>query len=538
MGSGDYAFMPTPAEGQTANIFSAAMSLACMSISCLVLGLALFLYRYKALRHHFSKTSTQLLYLCVAITIPQGLAFASTTLNVGTHEKSFCRLGMVIVVFGFNATNWLQCCICLNLVFALRCPSIFRYRIQLWYYISAVVTSAIFALLPLIFDQYEYNARSYSCWTRDTGDVYNVWQLVVLEIPILVVTLLMFLSTGFVIWNVIKQKRDGRSSKETINQLFEPAFVEDADDLAVTSDTNMNKRFEIEEIYTNSSFNPRMLPESPATPPSRRSPRSETRSPRAPSFVSRAISSSNRGSPAISKMMGLITEEPQSPRKLRVARLPTSAHFGRDPAAREQSEMRKTILRISCFPIIHLLIAIVPLIGSISLTFARDSGRGTQLGLYLITFIGSAGLPLAYSACALLTDTSIYDAWAERRRMRAGDQEESLELALGRNRHRLSQLSYTEPADPNTPKEYGGGGSGDGIEKSVTVSHVSSDVFYDSMASPTTLKSASRHFGTLEMDTIAEEDRSTVVMTREADDHDCDYDDDDDDDDDDADRSI
>lgn len=442
---GNYTFVPTNAEGRSANIIAATVTFTCLTISCLVVAAAFCLWYDKRLRHHFNKTSTQLLFTCVAITIPQGLATASTTLDVGKHEKGFCEFGMVGVIFGFNVANWLQCCICVNLILALRRPSVFRYRVKLWYYVSAFSSSAILAILPLIFDQYRWNTQNHSCWLRSSDSVFDVWQLVVLESPILLVTIFMFISTGFVAYHLVIHRKKGKSHSELLNQLYEPAFDVDADGLAITTETNMGKRFEIEEVVLHEKFNPKLqdLPNSPSKrSPSRRSPKSVTWSPRASSFISNVKNHYSR--PTAPQLKDI--PEVVVPKRVRVARLPVSAHFGADPAQEEKRKVRNTILRISCYPVIHLLISVLSPLGALVLSESEDASRGRQVSLYYMTFIGSAWVPLAYSACALLADTSIYDAWAERRSLSRGEPEESLELALGRNKHRLSQLSFPDGA--------------------------------------------------------------------------------------------
>lgn len=140
--------------------------------------------------------------------------------------------------------------------------------------------------------------------------------------------------------------------------------------------------------------------------------------------------------------MPQIAEESTTPCKLRVAKLPVTANFGKDPKAADARDLRNTLLRISVYPVIHLVIAILGPLGSLILADSEHKSRNFQAGLYYLSLIGTAWIPFAYSCCAVFADDSLYNGLKEYVNLRRGKEEtEDLELALGKNKHRWSEYA-------------------------------------------------------------------------------------------------
>lgn len=450
----DFRFVPTEAEGRTANLIGGVFALFCAILSLLVLLLAAYIWFDSRTKHHLDKTSTKLLFYCVAISVAQGLAYAATCINVGKHELAWCRTGMVGVIFGFNMANWLQCCICVNLVLALKRPIVFKYNVLRWYWTSGLVVSFLTAFVPLFYNQYQWDRQNHSCWIVDDGQSLNRWQIGVLETPILLVTVFMFISTGVVSHHLFMSKRAGKTHTQMLNQLYEPAFDSSVVNLSFQPETGVNNRFEIEEIVLSEDFKVQLDKYTGSSPEIMRSPlkfrapgsisSAKRNSPsRASSMFSGIRGHGRRGKSHPSSGLDDISEAVALPKTVRVARMPVGAHFGADPVAEEAHRLRVTIARIACYPIIHLLISVLSPFGSLVLSQEAGASRRTQFALYIMTFVGSAWTPLAYSICALTAETSLWDGLGKKRRLRRGWEEENLELALGKNKHRLSQNLYS-----------------------------------------------------------------------------------------------
>lgn len=461
-----WTFIPTDAEGHHANLVGGVLTLVFTSVSVVVLSLFLLIWRRRDLRHHLKHTSTQLLYACVAVTIPQGLGYASTCLGIGKHELAFCRLGMTLSVFGYNAANCLQGCICINLVLAIKWTQATQYNIAPWYYFFSFLFSIILAIVPLCFNQYQWSVTNHSCWLKDTGADFNTWQLAILEIPLVIVTVLMIISTIVVTRYVLKSRAEGKAHADVVNQLFEPTFNPGLETLNIQSDTNMNDRFEIEEVSISENFYPSLgtpVGKSPPRPTKpKRSPIPGVNSIIPNAFLQR-LSTSYPASPASaawnspiwspqnsSAVLGALPvpspansgESPDThPLKIRVARMPVSAHFGNNPLDEDAKKIRRLLFRVASFPVMHLIISIFGVLGYLGLESAEHSRRSTQVALYILTFIGTAWIPLAYSICAVLADTSLWDVYRDLRHRSKGSNDEDLEVALGRNKHRVSQVT-------------------------------------------------------------------------------------------------
>lgn len=459
-----WSFAPSRHEANVANIVGAVVTLSCLAVCLVTIAVAAWLYHDKTLRHHFNKTSTELLFVSLLLMLPFSLGYASTNFHFGKSESAMCDLGMIIVIFTFNVTNWLQCCICLNLVMALKWPGVFRYNLKRWYYITSILVSVILAVLPTAFNEVHWNTVTASCWLDNPSDGYSSWQLGTLEFPILLVTVFMFASAGIVGRSLYQAHRNGKSQSEILNQLYEPTYSNGVDDLRAYPDTELSSRFAIEElVFEKAVQSERMRTDSRNSKVDPAVVRSWY-SPRFPGSIGRSSGSSNvsrslwksRASNSWSASKNtnlngsskvLENKEEIGPQKVRVARMPMTANFGQDPRAEDARELRTTVLRISCYPVIHLLLSIISPIGSLLLGAAQHSSEGYKFGLYLLTYIGTAWLPLAYVICFLFADSSLHDAWVEKCRGSLDESLTDLEAVLGRNKHRLSGLQIRPQAD-------------------------------------------------------------------------------------------
>ena len=126
--------------------------------------------------------------------------------------------------------------------------------------------------------------------------------------------------------------------------------------------------------------------------------------------------------------------------KILVARLPMTYNRAHDTRENDQKKLRRTVIRISLYPVMHLIVALLGACSQLMLENAENSTRRYQVSLYVTNFIGSAWVPLAYSLCLLFADTSLWDAsrewWQYRHAVVDPDAENmDLEIALGRNAH-------------------------------------------------------------------------------------------------------
>lgn len=458
-------FVPNNHEALVANVMSGVISVSSSGIALILCIIAAVVWADKRTRRHFSRTSSRLLFLCVAIAVPAGLAYGATLLRYSQDHPAWCRFGMYMTVFFYNFLNLIQCAISVNLVLALKAPKVFeRHNLEKYYILCSFALAALIATIPIIAGRYLWNDETQSCWIQDRPGIIGVWQAGILEVPLLLVTVLMALATIVVARHLRKEHRSGKDTGRLLNQLYEPA-IEDGTSYALTADSRLTMRFSVREIavrapdsrsnpgqpgsadsvMSSSGFSARMLSllQSPcssnATPAMGHS---RLLSSAFPANVKSKSQSLNDVTPTL-----LLQGSPLF-RKVRIAKLPMTPNFGKDPQVEEARRLRNTLWRISFYPVIHLIIGLLGPIGSL-LSTATNSSRQYQLGLYYFQFFGVAWIPLAYSLCVIFADLSFIEGTREWISLRRRGEDEDLELALGKNMHHWNEIQTKIMSDVN-----------------------------------------------------------------------------------------
>lgn len=307
----------------------------------------------------------------------------------------------------------------------------------------------------------------YSCWAYYSADPIplDYIQLAIIEVPLIFITVVMFVSWGMVAASLFTRKKDGDSTKEMLTQLYEPKIPkhENVDLLHGSDRVGVGSRFEITErdwhgelpgtppkkkhAYAAPSFRSSKMITSGRWKRTQSSPRHGMASPSsARSFFSDTTSISEDCTRP-SHGLSIIAESDQfkDASKVLVARLPMIYDAvapdvtNNDEEDKGRRKLRNTIIRISLYPLMHLFIAILGAAAQILLENAAAYSRSFQRALYTLSVIGAAWVPLAYSLCAIFADISLWEATLDwiRLRKEASEEEHNLDLenSLGRNAH-------------------------------------------------------------------------------------------------------
>lgn len=477
-----FAFEPTLEEGRVANLVARYVSIACTFLSLVVCLWALLLWNNKRTRHHLQKVSTQLLLVCVAVTMVYGIAVALTTIHWadGDRYQLSCAIEMWFVIWSFNFVNWLQGCISLNLIFALYRPTIFNKNVMRWYYSTALVTSIAFATVPAALGNYlwwvgiskysDIRTVQYTCWVYSSADPteFDLAALVVIEAPLILITVIMFVSWIMVAVGLFVKKRNGATADQMLLQLYEPVApkVDSADGLHGTERIGVGTRFLItERDWTSSVFaaprDKRSKTESlrsaggrifHARNSRRRSsatPRSLVASPRTAGSIVSDMTTHSDTTNVSATADELYNMDPGEKPKILVARLPMTYDVYESTIDSDRKKLRATIIRISLYPFMHLSVALLGAVSQIMLESAQGHSRRYQTALYIVNFIGSAWVPLAYSLCAIFADVSLWEAtvhWWHLDKATEVTDEIDLEQSLGRNAH-LDEIGKSKYRD-------------------------------------------------------------------------------------------
>jgi hypothetical protein len=345
------------------------------------------------------------------------LLYALTNIETG---PTACRVEMFFVMAAFDFINWLQLCISLNLIFALYCPNVFRYRIHLVFYASSFVVGFGLSASALAADVYRWTPATNSCWitskAAERGE-FDYWQLALIEVPLLLGTIVMTASLVMVAYRFFWDKKNKNRAPEMLNQLYEPTVAADSIDFPSGEGTTASN-FQITEVTVTPAMHLSPLLANPGT--------------RLGSSIYSGLSTNSSGRVMKAPKLDNIVEEG---RKILVARLPISPNMGKNPVKESSREMRKTIWRISIYPLLHLILATSGAVGQLMLQASEGSSQAYQMRLFTLISQFSAWVPLAYILPALFADTSLIDGLQEWIRLRRDTGEADLELALGKNAH-------------------------------------------------------------------------------------------------------
>lgn len=437
-GEGWY-FHPTDEEGAAANLVAFVTTMVSLGFAVLVLLASALVWSDKRTRHHFRRSSTRMLLACVAFVLPYGIGYGVTALPVARTNSKVCAASMWWLLVSYNVVNFLQSAICINLVLALYKPDAFRYNLHLTYYVVSIVLAILIASIPLPFNVYRFSPSKYSCWMNggNPSVLVDPWQTAVIEVPIFVVTLLMIAAIVAIALKIYKQKTHA-AQERTLNQLYQP--VVDFEIRSVLSENDLSNRFEITEqtFVEDATKRPLAYRASSSGSPEALYGQNVWGSPRGPSqsiYSEKTAGSSSKRRALMRSSLAGITEEPPALRKIKVARLPMAPNMGIDPTRETSKELRRTVIRIAVFPVVHFCVVMVGLVASLLLSASAGHSRGYQYRLYVAEFFGSAWIPLAYTSCAVFADNSLYLGLREWWYLRHLNDDTDLEVALGRNAH-------------------------------------------------------------------------------------------------------